>query len=142
MMFYFGDKVTHNVWGRGIWIRNGWRKGMADVYFRQMPVKLPSPTLVNDFDLTEGWASNIPIKGQARSSKERGARKQKQGINKPLISRLQNLLLNMSGGLKPEHLTKSEEDLLIEEYGVDWKKKLGKVKVNGLSIYLLGRSKR
>lgn len=41
------------------------------------------------------------------------------------ISEVGNLLLNMSGGLLPEHLSKDEVDLLVEEYGENWFCELG-----------------
>lgn len=36
-----------------------------------------------------------------------------------------NLLLNMSGGLLPEHLTKDETNMLEARFGPDWFHKLG-----------------
>jgi len=42
-----------------------------------------------------------------------------------MFTELGNLLLNMSGGLLPEHLSKQEVDLLTKEYGNDWFEKLG-----------------
>ena len=38
---------------------------------------------------------------------------------------LDNLLLNMSGGLPPEYLSKNEVALMVERYGEDWLEKLG-----------------
>lgn len=36
-----------------------------------------------------------------------------------------NLIINMSGGLLPEHLTKDEVSLLVARYGDGWFEKLG-----------------
>lgn len=41
------------------------------------------------------------------------------------IDEVSNLLLNMSGGLLPEHLTKREVELFKERLGEDWFTKLG-----------------
>ncbi len=38
---------------------------------------------------------------------------------------IDNLLMNMSGGLLPENLSKEEVDLLKERYGKDWFEYLG-----------------
>ena len=38
---------------------------------------------------------------------------------------VENLLLNMGGGLLPEHLCKEEIELLKGKYGNDWFTKLG-----------------
>ena len=42
-----------------------------------------------------------------------------------MISKVQNLVLNMSSGLLPKDLTKDEVDLLVEEYGEEWFEELG-----------------
>lgn len=36
-----------------------------------------------------------------------------------------NLLLNMSGGLLPEHLTEAEVNLLKDKFGEEWFEELG-----------------
>jgi len=41
------------------------------------------------------------------------------------LTNLENLLLNMSSGLLPEHLSKDEVKLLEEKYGPDWFSELG-----------------
>lgn len=41
------------------------------------------------------------------------------------IDETDNLLLNLSGRLKPEDLQKDEVTLLIKRYGEDWLEKLG-----------------
>lgn len=41
------------------------------------------------------------------------------------VSDLENLLLNLHGGLRPKHLTKEEVELLEEEYGEDWFEDMG-----------------
>ncbi len=41
------------------------------------------------------------------------------------VSILDNLILNMSGGLLPEQLSESEIQLLVDEYGKDWFDYLG-----------------
>lgn len=41
------------------------------------------------------------------------------------LSPVDNLFLNMTAGLLPEHLSKDEISLLIDEYGDDWFEKLG-----------------
>lgn len=38
---------------------------------------------------------------------------------------LTNLLLNMSSGLTPDELQPEEVEMLVKEYGKDWKLKLG-----------------
>ena len=40
------------------------------------------------------------------------------------LSKLQNLLLNMSGGLQPKDLTPKEIKLLTRTFGKKWMKKL------------------
>jgi hypothetical protein len=41
------------------------------------------------------------------------------------LSYIENLLLNMSGGLKPEDLNEHERKILEAELGKDWLLKLG-----------------
>ena len=41
------------------------------------------------------------------------------------ITPLVNLMLNLSGGLLPEHLTKEECKMLEEEFGKNWFEELG-----------------
>lgn len=41
------------------------------------------------------------------------------------ISEIDNLILNMTGGLLPEHLTKKECLLFEEEFGKNWFNRLG-----------------
>lgn len=41
------------------------------------------------------------------------------------LTKLENLLLNMSSGLMPEDLQKDEIELLIEEFGYNWFEELG-----------------
>lgn len=41
------------------------------------------------------------------------------------LTEVENLLLNMSAGLSPEHLTEMEKKLLKKEFGEDWLFKLG-----------------
>lgn len=42
-----------------------------------------------------------------------------------IFTEVGNLLLNMSAGVLPEHLTKDEVELLEKEYGENWFEKLG-----------------
>ena len=42
-----------------------------------------------------------------------------------MITEVQNLILNMSGGLLPEHLQEDEINLLKKKYGKNWFKELG-----------------
>jgi hypothetical protein len=46
-------------------------------------------------------------------------------VNTIRIDEIMNLLLNMSGGLLPEHLNEDEVRLLEAEYGVEWFDELG-----------------
>ena len=41
------------------------------------------------------------------------------------LTYVENLLLNMNGGLLPEHLSKEEVSLIEERYGKDWFEVLG-----------------
>jgi hypothetical protein len=41
------------------------------------------------------------------------------------IDEVSNLLMNMSGGLLPEDLSKEEVELMASEYGDNWFEKLG-----------------
>jgi len=41
------------------------------------------------------------------------------------LTYVENLLLNMSSGLLPEHLSKEEVSLIEERYGKDWFEVLG-----------------
>lgn len=41
------------------------------------------------------------------------------------FSKVENILLNMQGGLLPKDLTKKEVKILKKEYGKDWFKILG-----------------
>jgi hypothetical protein len=41
------------------------------------------------------------------------------------LREVDNLLLNMSGGLMPEHLSAREKKLLAKEFGKDWLLVLG-----------------
>ena len=41
------------------------------------------------------------------------------------MTSLDNLLLNMQGGLLPEHLTRSEVEVLEDHFGPDWFENLG-----------------
>jgi uncharacterized alpha/beta hydrolase family protein len=41
------------------------------------------------------------------------------------FTEVENLLLNMSAGVLPEHLTKHEVELLEKEYGINWFEELG-----------------
>ncbi len=41
------------------------------------------------------------------------------------LSKVENILLNMQGGLLPKDLTKEEVELLEKEYGKDWFIELG-----------------
>lgn len=43
----------------------------------------------------------------------------------PTFTEVENIVLNMSGGLLPENLTQSEILLLKKEYGENWFEKLG-----------------
>jgi len=45
--------------------------------------------------------------------------------NRNVFTDLDNLLMNMSSGLLPEHLSVREIELLTEKYGDDWFDKLG-----------------
>lgn len=42
-----------------------------------------------------------------------------------IFNEVENLLMNMSGGLLPEHLQKDEIILLQNKYGPNWFEKLG-----------------
>lgn len=48
-----------------------------------------------------------------------------QDFNTIDFSELENLIMNMSGGLLPEYLNKDEVALLQEKYGEDWFEKMG-----------------
>lgn len=41
------------------------------------------------------------------------------------LTPLSNLLMNMSSGLLPEHMSKQEIKMLEKEYGTNWFEKLG-----------------
>lgn len=41
------------------------------------------------------------------------------------FSNIENLLLNMSAGLKPDNLNPNEIKMLVKKFGPNWKKKLG-----------------
>jgi len=41
------------------------------------------------------------------------------------FSELENLIMNMSGGLLPEYLNEAEVALLQEKYGENWFEKMG-----------------
>lgn len=43
----------------------------------------------------------------------------------PVFSALDNLLMNMTSGLKPEDLTETEIQLLEANFGMEWMEKLG-----------------
>lgn len=46
-------------------------------------------------------------------------------IDASKIGSVENLLLNLSGGLLPENLTSEEVKVLEKEYGPDWFEKMG-----------------
>ena len=52
-------------------------------------------------------------------------KKQKLTVADLKFTEVQNLLLNMSSGLLPEHLNKREIGLLVKKFGNDWFSELG-----------------
>jgi hypothetical protein len=135
MNFSFGDKVTHKDFGYGIWISKMLGhdyKGMCDIVLID-----GRRTIAKDVDLTKGW-TKYPLTQVKKSPKQRGARSQKQGVKQALTvpiqvgkvgvhNSLDNLLFNLCSGLQPKDLTKGEVQLLIDEYGIHWKDRLGYV---------------
>lgn len=49
----------------------------------------------------------------------------KKKEEQPVFSALDNLLMNMTAGLKPEDLTEPEIQLLEANFGMEWMEKLG-----------------
>jgi hypothetical protein len=61
-----------------------------------------------------------------RQSCLRRTTSQKEEVNlKIKLTEVENLLLNMTSGLKPEHLSEYEKKLLEKEFGEDWLFQLG-----------------
>ena len=56
------------------------------------------------------------------------------------MGEVDNLLMNMSAGLLPEHLSKDECELLESKYGVNWFEKLGYTEPKYKKPYLTNAS--